>query len=289
MAKRRLNVFITGASSGLGEALARAYAARGATLGLLARRDDQLRTLAQSLTCKRSCYVADVTDFQALRDAAMLHMRQYGCPDIVIANAGISAGTLTEFQADLSVFDTIVRTNLTATVATFQPFLEAMKARRRGTLVGIASVAGVRGLPGAGAYSASKAAVIAYLESLRLELAHDNIQVLTIAPGYVDTPMTRHNPYPMPFLIKPDVFAERAVRAIAARKKWVVIPWPMGIVAWLLRWMPIALYDKLFAHAPRKPRIDFTKRKLDQTGRLLVPDDLRQRTLGLPPTDEATK
>jgi short-subunit dehydrogenase len=251
------HVFITGASSGLGAALARAYAQRGAALGLLARRADKLQDLAQSLDGNiAACYAVDVTDFEALRNALQRHLQDYGCPDIVIANAGVSAGTLTEIAEDLAVFQEIVQTNLTATVATFQPFIDAMKVRGSGTLVGIASVAGVRGLPGAGAYSASKAGVMAYLESLRLELAPFGIRVLTIAPGYIDTPMTRHNPYPMPFLMPAETFAEKALRVIAQQKKMSVIPWQMGWVARLLRWLPITCYDWLFTRAPRKPRRD---------------------------------
>jgi short-subunit dehydrogenase len=249
------HVFITGASSGLGAALARAYAQRGTTLGLLARRADKLQELAQTLSTSTSaCYAVDVTQFESLHSALQRHLQEHGCPDIVIANAGVSAGTLTEFVEDLEVFNQILQTNLTAMVATFQPFIEAMKTRGSGTLVGLASVAGVRGLPGAGAYSASKAGVIAYLESLRLELAPHGIRVLTIAPGYIDTPMTQHNPYPMPFLMPAHVFAEKAVQVIARQKKMSVIPWQMGWVARLLRWLPIACYDWLFMRAPRKPR-----------------------------------
>jgi NAD(P)-dependent dehydrogenase (short-subunit alcohol dehydrogenase family) len=253
----KLHVFITGASSGLGTAFAQAYARRGARLGLVARRANLLHDLAQTLPGKPVCHVLDVTYFEVLRTTALQHIHEHGCPDIVIANAGVSAGTLTEFVEDLEVFNQILQTNLTAMVATFQPFIEAMKARGSGTLVGIASVAGVRGLPGAGAYSASKAGVMAYLESLRLELAPHGIRVLTIAPGYIDTPMTRHNPYPMPFLMSATDFAEKAVHAIAQQKKMSVIPWQMGWVARLLRWLPIACYDGLFMRAPRKPRRDY--------------------------------
>ncbi len=251
-----LKVFITGASSGLGAALARAYGREGAAIGLLARRRAPLEALAKSLSSPRQCYVADVNDAAALRTAALAYMREFECPDVVIANAGVSHGTITELQEDLAVFERIVHTNLVATVATFQPFIEAMKARRSGTLVAIASVAGMRGLPGAGAYSASKAAVIAYSESLRLEMSQYGVKVVTIAPGYVDTPMTEGNPYPMPFLLSAEEFAKRALRVIARGKPYAVIPWQMAIVARVLRLMPIWLYDRLFARAPRKPRYE---------------------------------
>src|SRR5690606_23606467 len=118
-------------------------------------------------------------------------------------------------------------------------------------LVGIASVAGIRGLPGAGAYSSSQAAVIAYCESLRLELAGQGIRVVTIAPGYVRTAMTARNPYSMPFLMPADAFARRAVKAIARGASYRVIPWPMGVVSRLMRLLPNWLYDLLARNAPR--------------------------------------
>lgn len=250
-------VFITGASSGLGAALAREYAAQGATLGLLARRRDALEQLAASLpnAGRHKVYAADVTDRAALAAAAADFIACMGGADIVIANAGVSHGTLTEHAEDLLVFDIILATNVSATVATFAPFIAGMKAQagpRR--LVGIGSVAGIRGLPGAGAYSASKAALLSYCESLRLELKPHGIRVVTIAPGYIDTPMTQKNAYPMPFLMPADQFAAQAARAIAAGASYRVIPWQMGIVAKLLRALPNALYDLAFAKAPHKAR-----------------------------------
>jgi short-subunit dehydrogenase len=121
-------------------------------------------------------------------------------------------------------------------------------------LVGIGSVSGIRGLPGAGAYSASKAAIISYCESLRVELRNTGIKVVTISPGYIDTPMTKVNDYPMPFLMSPEKFAVRAVRAIDAGISYAVIPWQMGVVAKLLRLLPNWLYDAAFAKAPHKVR-----------------------------------
>ena len=129
-----------------------------------------------------------------------------------------------------------------------------MRQRGQGRLVGIASVAGIRGLPGAEAYSASKAAAIAYLESLRVELRESGVKVVTIAPGYIETPMTAHNPYPMPFMLPADEAARRFARAIARGTSYAVIPWQMGVVAKGLRVLPNWLYDRLFAKAPHKPR-----------------------------------
>ncbi len=247
-------VFITGASSGIGAALARHYAARGAVLGLVARRPDALTALVASLPGEHAIYIGDVADGAAMQAAAADFVARFGLPDVVIANAGVSVGTLTEEADDLPAFERVMRTNLLGMVATFQPFAAPMRARGSGRLVGIASVAGIRGLPGAGAYSASKAAVITYLESLRVELHGSGVRVVTIAPGYIETPMTAVNRYPMPFMLPVDEAARRFVRAIDAGATYTVIPWQMGIVAKLLRALPNRLFDAVFARAGRKPR-----------------------------------
>jgi len=249
-------VFLTGASSGIGEALARCYAEQGASLGLAARRGEVLDALRQSLPHpeRHRVYALDVNDHQALQAAAQDFLAQHGGVDVVVANAGVSHGTLTEHAEDLPVFEQIIATNLLATVATFSPFVAAMRAQGAGRLVGIASVAGIRGLPGAGAYSASKAATISYCESLRVELHGSGVKVVTIAPGYIDTPMTQHNAYPMPFLMPAQKFARAAVAAIARGTSYAVIPWQMGVVAKLLRLLPNWLYDAVFSRAPHKSR-----------------------------------
>lgn len=254
-------VFITGASSGIGAALAREYAARGAQLGLVARRRAMLEELVASLPHaeRHRIYALDVTDHAALKAAAEDFLIARGGVEVVVANAGISHGTLTECMDDLPVFERILSTNVNATVATFAPFIDAMKRQAAAgsgdcRLVGIGSVAGVRGLPGAGAYSASKAAMRSYCESLRVELRSSGVRVVTIAPGYIDTPMTKHNKYPMPFLMPVDAFARRAADAIADGDSYRVIPWQMGIVAQLLRALPNPLYDFAFARAPHKAR-----------------------------------
>jgi short-subunit dehydrogenase len=254
-------VFITGASSGIGAALARRYAGQGAVLGLVARRKEALEQLAASLPNPGShrIYALDVTDHLALSEAAADFMAALDGIDVVIANAGVSRGTLTEYSEDLPVFERIVATNLVATVATFAPFLATLRAQARsgyrsGRLVGIGSVAGVRGLPGSGAYSASKAAVMSYCESLRVELNGSGIKVVTITPGYIDTPMTQSNAYPMPFLMPVEKFAARAVDAIHSGVSYKVIPWQMGMVARVLRRLPDWAYDFAFSKAPHKAR-----------------------------------
>ena len=257
MSPAPLRVFITGASSGIGAALAREYAAGGAILGLLARRGDALDALAASLPHpeRHRTYAADVTDHAALARAARDFIAAHDGADVVIASAGISRGTLTERPEDLPLFESVFATNVGATIATFAPFIGAMKKQsgpRR--LVAIGSMAGIRGMKGAGAYCASKAAVHSYCESLRLEMRPYGIRVVTIAPGYIDTPMTSNNHFPMPFLMPAERFARQAVRAIDAGTGLRVIPWQMGLVARLLRVLPNFLFDPLFARAPQKAR-----------------------------------
>ncbi len=256
-------IFITGASSGIGRALAEHYARQGAVLGLAARRVDQLAQLSSELLAAGAAevrhYPLDVADAPALSAAAQDFMAGVGVPDIVVASAGVSSGTLTECPEDLAAIRRIFDINVYGMAATFSPFIAAMKpvaaSGRSLRLVGIASVAGIRGLPGAEAYSASKAATITYLESLRLELRHSGIKVVTIAPGYIATPMTAVNPYRMPFLLPAAEAARRFARAIAKGTSYTVIPWQMGAVAKVLRLLPNALYDRLFANAPHKPKV----------------------------------
>jgi short-subunit dehydrogenase len=247
-------VFITGASSGIGAALARQYAARGAILGLAARREAALRSLAAALGTPCGIHPCDVRDLAAMQAAAADFVAAHGVPDLVIANAGVSHGTLTENAEDAAVFREILDVNVTGLVHTFQPFIAPMRARGSGRLAGIASVAGFRGIPGSSAYSASKAAAISYLESLRVELRASGVRVTTLCPGYIATPMTASNPYRMPFLLDADEAARRFARAIDAGRRVAVIPWQMAIIGRILRVLPDAVYDRLFSRAGRKPR-----------------------------------
>ena len=249
-----MRVFLTGASSGIGAALARHYGARGATLGLVARREEALRQVGRECGSPFSAYACDVSEPERLLAAARDFMARHGVPDLVIANAGISHGTLTEHAEDASTFAEILEVNVIGLVRTFQPFVAPMRERRSGRLAGIASVAGFRGLPGAGAYSASKAAAIRYLEALRVELRGSGVGVSTICPGYVATPMTERNPYPMPFLLQADEAARRIARAIDAGRSLAVIPWQMAIAGRILSLLPNALFDRLAALGGRKPR-----------------------------------
>jgi short-subunit dehydrogenase len=250
-------VFITGASSGIGEALALRFARAGYRLALVARRGAEIADAMRRAGIGAGRFMvlpADVRDVGAITGVAESCLASQGLPDVVIANAGISIGMDTTDREDLEVMRAIFETNVIGMAATFQPFVAPMVARGTGRLVGIASVAGIRGLPGHGAYCSSKAAVISYCESLRGELRESGVKVVTIGPGYVDTPLTRTNRYPMPFLISAEAFAERAYASIVAANSYRVIPWQMAIIAKLMRALPNPLFDRLAAKRPRKRR-----------------------------------
>jgi NAD(P)-dependent dehydrogenase (short-subunit alcohol dehydrogenase family) len=257
MLERAPLVFITGASSGIGQALAARYLEAGWRVALVSRRVALVQDWArgQGLAPERwRAYEADVQDTHSLLAASQRCVADMGWPDVVIANAGISIGMDTAERADLDVMRETFATNNLGMAATFHPFLAHMRERRSGTLVGIASMAAIRGLPGHGAYCASKAGVVAYCESLRGECRPFGLKVVTLLPGYVATPLTAENSYPMPFLLTPEVFADRAFHAITAGASYRVIPWQMGVVAQLLRWLPNPWFDRLFAGRGRKKR-----------------------------------
>ena len=254
-------IFITGASSGIGQALAWRFYQAGYSLALVARRTQEIQSWASrhEISAERyQIYSADVSDIDSVVAAGQRCLQQQGLPDVVIANAGISIGMDTAVRADLEVMVRTFATNNIGLAATFHPFIDAMTQRGSGTLVGIGSVGGIRGMPGHGAYCASKAAVISYMESLRGELRSSGIRAVTICPGYIATPLTSRNRYPMPFLMQPAAFADRAFAAIAAGASYRVIPWQMGVVAKLLRLLPDGLLDRAFAGRPRKRRSDGT-------------------------------
>lgn len=251
-------VFITGASSGIGQALALRFFQAGYRLALVARRTAEVEAWAHARSIGADSYrvySADVSDIDSIVAAGRACIAAQGVPDVVIANAGISIGMDTAMREDLDVMRQTFATNNIGVAATFHPFIEAMARRGSGALVGIGSVAGIRGLPGHGAYCASKAAVIAYCESLRGELKSAGVNVVTICPGYIDTPLTQQNSYAMPFLMKPDDFADKAFAAMQAGSSYSVIPWQMGVVAKLLRLLPNAVFDKALSGRARKKRL----------------------------------
>ena len=250
-------VFITGASSGIGQALAWRYYQSGYRLALVARRVQEIQSWASAMdidAARYEIYSADVSDTDSVVAAGQACMARQGLPDVVVANAGISIGMDSAIRADLDVLQRTFATNNIGLAATFHPFISAMVQRGSGALVGIGSVAGIRGLPGHGAYCASKAAVTTYCESLRGELKASGVKVVTICPGYVDTPLTQKNSYAMPFLMQPEAFADQAFAAIQSGASYRVIPWQMRVVAKLLRLLPNGLFDKALAGRARKPR-----------------------------------
>lgn len=250
-------VFITGASSGLGQALAWRFYQEGYALALVARRTGELGAWmeARQMDPERCrIYSADVSVPDSIVAAGQACVAQQGVPDVVIACAGISVGVDSAQRPDLEVIAKTFATNNTGTAATFHPFLDAMIKRGSGTLVGVGSVNGIRGFAGHGANCPSKAALISYCECLRVELRGSGVRVVTLCPGYVDTPLTRKNGYAMPFLMSPEDFAAQAIRVIEAGVSYRVIPWQMGVVAKLLRLLPNGLFDRAFAARPRKPR-----------------------------------
>jgi short-subunit dehydrogenase len=250
-------VFITGASSGIGQALAAHYAAQGCRLALVGRRVAEMQAWGRARGLgpdRMQIHAADVAQPDQIVAAAEHCLGSQGVPDVVIACAGISVGFDTAERADLHVMSETFAINNVGLAATFHPFLDAMRKRGSGKLVGIASVAAIRGMPGHGAYCASKAGVVAYCESLRVDCRGSGVEVITLLPGYIATPMTARNPYRMPFLLSPETFAERAARAIAAGTSYRVIPWQMAIVVKLLRMLPNRLFDALVSGRGRKRR-----------------------------------
>ena len=251
---KALKVFITGATSGIGESLANQYAKEGATLGLVGRRLELLKKIKAKIHVPCEIYAVDVSDQKGLQKAASHFIKKYGAPDIVIANAGVSTGTLAGEKEDLHTFKRVIEINLFGVIHTFLPFIKVFKKQKSGQLVGIASIAGTRGLPGSGAYSSSKAALINYLESLRIEMKPLGIHVTTIAPGYIHTPMTKHNRYVMPFILDVDDAVLRFMRAIKNKRGFIIIPWQMNIVGTLMKFLPAPIWDFLAKGGPKKTR-----------------------------------
>ena len=250
-------VFITGASSGIGQALAAEFYAQGWRLALVARRSQAIEDWAQAQgldTSRYAVYAADVAQADSIIAAAQACIADQGLPDMVIANAGVGYGMDSSQREDIDSFAAMLQVNNIGMAATFHPFIAGMQTRGSGKLVGIASVAAIRGLKGHGAYCASKSAVVAYCESLRLDLHGSGVQVATLVPGYVATPLTSKNSYGMPFLLQAEDFAARSYRFLAGRRSYGVLPWQMGVVAKLLRLLPNPVYDAIFAKRGTKKR-----------------------------------
>jgi short-subunit dehydrogenase len=244
-------IFITGASGGLGLALAERYYRAGYRLALSAPDANEIRKIqnwaqARQLQSQRyQTYEADLAVTGNIVAAGQACIENQGVPDVVIACAGVTAYMNSSKPEALDTMARVMTVNAVGVAATFHPFINPMTARGSGQLVGIASVAGIRGLPWHGAYGSSKAAAIHYCECLRIDLRDTGVKVLTISPGYIDThmnsaPFTRKPP----FLMQPQDFAERAFRCIQAGRSYSVIPWQMGWLALGMRLLPNAIFDR---------------------------------------------
>jgi short-subunit dehydrogenase len=229
---------ITGASSGIGEAIARELSRRGYALALLARRADLLQQLAGELP-SAIAIPCDVTDAAAVRDA----VARAGQIDLAIANAGM--GFTGWASKSIAEAEQMMRVNYFGLIYLFDAVIPQMIERQSGRFAGIASLAGLRGLPTAAGYSASKAAMQAFLEAARIELAKFGIRVTTVNPGFIATAMTKKNTFKMPFLMTAEKAAKIIVDGIERRKRIVEFPRPMSMLTRFARIMPDAIYDRL--------------------------------------------
>ncbi len=251
MTSRKKNIFITGASSGLGAGLAERFVRDGHTVIVTARRESLILSLSERLTAMgpgRCVYrVCDVQSEASVSAAVAWASSTVGPFDVVIANAGVSQSTEASY-ADTAQFESVLRTNLLGVMYTFHAAIPTMCLRGSGQLVCMSSLAAYRGLPGAAAYCASKAAVSALSESFRMDLKRFGVCVTLLQPGWIQTPLTDRNLYAMPFRMGTDAGVDALYRAILAQKSVVSFPWPLAMSVRLLRLLPAWLYDKILGN-----------------------------------------
>jgi short-subunit dehydrogenase len=246
-----MRTFITGASSGLGEALALHYGRSGATIGLLARRAALLEQLGERLRnagATVQIYAADVSDTDGVRQAAVDFVGRAGGGDLVIANAGVG-GPDALLTGDPESVARLMRINVIGVTNTIVPFVPVMRRQGSGTLVAMSSMAGHRGLPWNTAYSASKAAVIAFMDGLRMQLAGTGVHAMTLCPGFVRTPMTAELRHWLPFLLDTDAAVPLMTRAIDRRERTYSFPWQMRLVRRVMLRAPEWLVRRVAAAA----------------------------------------
>lgn len=245
-------ILITGASSGIGHALALHYAAPKRILFLMGRDLKRLSTLAQNCQKKGATVhtaALDVTDKNAMTDILQKWNHQQPI-DLVIANAGISQKGIETRDC----VEKVLATNINGVINTIYPFIPEMKEKKSGHIAIVSSLAGFRGMPTAVSYSASKNAVRALGDALRPELKAHNVFMTVICPGFIRTPLTDSNPFPMPFLMTAETAATRIAHAIAKRKKRYVFPWPMAFMTWLMASLPLCITDPIITRAAHKKR-----------------------------------
>lgn len=241
-------VLLTGASSGIGEGMALAIAKQGAIVGLLARREEMLRDLERR--CSESggtarTFAVDVTDPNAVRASADKLRHEFGRVDILIANAGIAGMSRHLWDMEPEAVKTVIDTNLLGAVNAVHAVLGEMIERRSGQLVAISSLAGFRGLPRSAAYSASKAAMKAFFESIRLDTIGTGVDVTIIQPGFIKTPLTAGRTHKMPFLMELDDALPLFLAAIERKKKFAAFPWQLATLVRAGSVMPAWLYDRI--------------------------------------------
>jgi NADP-dependent 3-hydroxy acid dehydrogenase YdfG len=248
MSQQSKKIFITGGSSGLGEGMARHLAARGHKLALAARRRERLEALAQELEStpggRPLLFDLDVTEYETVAGVVEDAAQQLGGLDIVVANAGV-AGSRAVGSDDLAAVSKIIDTNVTGFIATVDAAVAQFRKQGHGHVVGISSVAGVRGMKNSGVYSASKAAVSRYLEAVRIETLADNIRVTEMAPGYIDTDLNR-SLKTRPFLVSGEAGTKAMADMIEAEVAFRYVPvWPWTIVAQALKWLPNSVIARM--------------------------------------------
>lgn len=241
-------VFLTGASSGIGEALAVAMAQRGAKLGLLARREELLKNLAgkcESAGGAALYYAVDVTDAKAVAGAAESLRNEFGAIDVLIANAGIGGNNAETRDLKPEAVAKVININLLGAVNAVSAVLPQMLEKRSGQLVAVSSLAGFRGLPKSAAYSASKAGMTAFFESVRLDVQHKGVAVTIIQPGFIKTPLTAGRENKMPFLMELEDAVPLFLRAIEGKKKFAAFPWQLATIVRAGKIFPAWLYDRI--------------------------------------------
>jgi short-subunit dehydrogenase len=239
-------VMITGASSGIGKGLALDIAARGARLGLLARRQDLLDEIVRAVKGRAVAVTADVRDAHAMKAAADRVRRELGPIDMLIANAGIGTSAHVA-QLDPDHMANVININVLGAANSVAAVVPQMVERGHGQLVAISSLAAYRGLPKSAAYCASKAALSAYFESVRLDLRNTGVTVTIIHPGFIKTPLTAGREAKMPYLMELDDAIPKIVSAIEKGKKSIAFPWQLATVVRAGMLMPAFMYDWIAA------------------------------------------